>query len=245
MNSDLYPYLYAPKDGYVFVVTYGRSGSTLTSNYLNSFPGYCIRGENNYVIAPLCDAIRRLGNYNFSDRRKDNGKPFSDRRADLQRIMGTPKDPWYGAEAVDPDRFAKAMFNDFVKEILSPPIGTRVAGFKEIQWANNLDLIEENLDIISRYFPHTRFVFQTRDVQDIVKSGWWAKRPISEVQRYIQNADAVFQKYAAGNDSCLHIRYEDLTRGNESLRKIADFLEEDFCEKTAHKIINEQLTHLK
>ena len=31
--------------GYLFVVTYGRSGSTLLMGLLNSIPGYLIRGE--------------------------------------------------------------------------------------------------------------------------------------------------------------------------------------------------------
>ena len=35
-----------PKRGYTFVVTYGRSGSTLLMGVLNSIPGYCLRGEN-------------------------------------------------------------------------------------------------------------------------------------------------------------------------------------------------------
>src|SRR5688572_1085508 len=32
--------------GHLFIVTYGRSGSTLLQGVLNSIPGYLIRGEN-------------------------------------------------------------------------------------------------------------------------------------------------------------------------------------------------------
>src|SRR6478609_6549835 len=39
--------------GYVFVMTYGRSGSTLLMGLLNTIPGYLIRGEND-------DALRFL-----------------------------------------------------------------------------------------------------------------------------------------------------------------------------------------
>ena len=39
-NSDFID-LYRPKDGYVFVVTYGRSGSTLTLNYLKGTSKNC------------------------------------------------------------------------------------------------------------------------------------------------------------------------------------------------------------
>ncbi len=41
---------------YLFVVTYGRSGSTLVGGLLNAIPGYLIRGEND-------DALRHLWQY--------------------------------------------------------------------------------------------------------------------------------------------------------------------------------------
>src|SRR6056297_391020 len=40
----------------VFVVTYGRSGSTLVQNLLNGLPGACVRGENENLLAPLVRA---------------------------------------------------------------------------------------------------------------------------------------------------------------------------------------------
>ncbi|WP_081750492.1 sulfotransferase [Paracoccus pantotrophus] len=243
-NSDFID-LYRPKDGYVFVVTYGRSGSTLTLNYLNSFPGYCIRGENNNVIFPLCSAITNLNNENFQVRRKNKSKPISERGPEMQRIMETPRDPWYGAELVDPERFAKGIFNSFVKEILSPPDGVRVSGFKEIQWANSLGRLKINLDLIAKYFPNARFIFQTRSYDAVAKSGWWTKRPQHEVKQYIENADAAFLNYASENSSCVHIRYEDLAEDCGGFRKLAGFLGEDYCSETAQKIVNEKLTHLK
>ena len=37
----------------LFVVTYGRAGSTLLQNMLNALPGVTLRGENNNLLAPL------------------------------------------------------------------------------------------------------------------------------------------------------------------------------------------------
>src|SRR3954464_1127587 len=42
--------------GFVFVVTYGRSGSTLVQGLLNALPGTLVRGENNFYILPLFQA---------------------------------------------------------------------------------------------------------------------------------------------------------------------------------------------
>ncbi len=39
--------------GVVFVVTYGRSGSTLLTGILNSIPGFLIRGENRDAVHHL------------------------------------------------------------------------------------------------------------------------------------------------------------------------------------------------
>ena len=41
--------------GYVFVMTYGRSGSTLLMGLLNTIPGYLIRGENDDALRFLHD----------------------------------------------------------------------------------------------------------------------------------------------------------------------------------------------
>ena len=44
--------------GYVFVMTYGRSGSTLLMGLLNTIPGYLVRGENDDALRYLYDFHR-------------------------------------------------------------------------------------------------------------------------------------------------------------------------------------------
>ena len=46
-------------EGYLIVVTYGRSGSTLLQSILQSIPGYSFTGENNNVLLPLFHAFLR------------------------------------------------------------------------------------------------------------------------------------------------------------------------------------------
>ena len=38
---------------HVFVMTYGRSGSTLLMGILNSIPGWLLRGENRHAMRHL------------------------------------------------------------------------------------------------------------------------------------------------------------------------------------------------
>ena len=43
---------------HVFVMTYGRSGSTLLMGILNSIPGWLLRGENRHAMRHLYDFHR-------------------------------------------------------------------------------------------------------------------------------------------------------------------------------------------
>ena len=51
---------FQPKDGFVFVVTYGRSGSTLLQTVLQSIDGYFIRGENTGKFPPMVPGLGRM-----------------------------------------------------------------------------------------------------------------------------------------------------------------------------------------
>lgn len=44
-------------EAFVFLVTYGRAGSTLTQKYLNSLPDVCVRGENGNLLYHLFRAF--------------------------------------------------------------------------------------------------------------------------------------------------------------------------------------------
>ena len=77
---------------YVFIVSYGRSGSTLVQGVLNSVPGYLIRGENR--AAPF-----RL--YQFHQGITAAGDRFS-RKEQL-----TSRDSWYG---IDQYKSGEALF---------------------------------------------------------------------------------------------------------------------------------------
>ena len=42
---------------YLFVITYGRSGSTVLLNLLNAIEGYTIRGENCGIVSHLARTV--------------------------------------------------------------------------------------------------------------------------------------------------------------------------------------------
>ncbi|SIQ90864.1 Sulfotransferase family protein [Paracoccus thiocyanatus] len=245
MNAKLYPALYAPKDGYVFVVTYGRSGSTLTQSLLNSIPGYCIRGENGNLLYQLARAVSVTKTWdNYVWRRTDRDKPAEEQRVFLKGILGTPGDPWYGAENVDPLHFSRSLANVFVRDVLAPPKGTRVCGFKEIRFHEDKAFFPSYLDIIKSSFPKARFIFQTRDPEDVSKSSWWGSRKKSDVLEMIRNAEMLFQSFSEQNpDSCMTVNYERYAEGSGYVSELFDFLGESVDEAAVSKVLDRKLKH--
>src|SRR5699024_1079660 len=102
---------------FLFIVTYGRSGSTLLQGILNSIDGYQIRGENGnipYHIYKYC------------------------RTAELQKAKRpkatSPDAPWYGIADYDSEEARTSARTFIVDTVLHPRPSARVVGFKEIRW---------------------------------------------------------------------------------------------------------------
>lgn len=245
MSSGLYPALYMPKDGYVFVVTYGRSGSTLTQSLLNSIPGYCIRGENGNLTYFLSRAANFVANNDmYKWRREDLPKRTEDRRPYLKKILGQPYDPWAGAENVDPIDFTYSLMNLFVEKILKPAPGCRVSGFKEIRFHEDPRFFQTYMEILRDTFPNARFLFQTRDHDAVSKSSWWAKHPKATVMKELQRAETMFKNFAMANPKhSFTIEYERYSEGPEYVQKIFDFLGEAHDPESTAAVLGRSLKH--
>ena len=229
-----FPSLHAPEDGYVFIVTYGRSGSTLLQNLLNSIPGYCIRGENNNTLYHLARAWNTVAQAKEMQGLRKRGEPSAQIH------------PWYGAELTRPERYARSLANDFVREILCPPPGTRVAGFKEIRFHHDAKFFRRYMDFMRRFFPKARFVFNTRDHAAVARSGWWAEKDPEEVAARLRRAEALYDAYVeAWPQISLRLRYEDYNGNPEGMRPLFDFLGEPFDEEMAARVLGQRLQHMK
>ncbi len=240
-----YRHLDAPRDGYVFVVTYGRSGSTLTQNLLNAIPGHVIRGENGNLTHFFAKAIDLVSNDDmYRWRREDLDKPRDQRRPYLRPILGKPWDPWAGAERVDPDRFRLAMLDLFVKQVLRPPKDCRVCGFKEIRFHEDPGFFRQHLDLLRTGFPKARILFQRRGHDAVAKSGWWAAQPRDQVTAQLRLADRMFADYARANpEDCRILDYEGLVSGLDYIRNLHDFLGEPMDQAAVQAVLAQSLKH--
>lgn len=104
---------------YVFVVSYGRSGSTLLMGLLNAIPGYRIRGENYNTLYRLYQADAAV-------------TKARDRFSSSDHLL--EKSSWYGAPRIREHAYRAAPVGAFVDNVLRPEPGDRVIGYKEIRY---------------------------------------------------------------------------------------------------------------
>ncbi|MFD0980792.1 sulfotransferase [Tropicimonas aquimaris] len=234
INPSSFPELYGPSEGYLFVVTYGRSGSTLLQNLLNGIDGYCIRGENNATLQHLALSWNAMA----------NKSPM----ANVRRAGRTTEqsDPWYGTELTNADRFGASIGNAFVREVLILPEGTRVGGFKEIRYLMPRSEFMTYMNYLLRFFPNPRFLFNTRDHEAVARSGWWAECNTENVLNQLSTAEATWDVFIEAHpELCLKLHYDDYTADPSCFDALFDFLGEPRDPELVERVLGTRLTHLK
>ncbi|WP_411958366.1 sulfotransferase [Paracoccus homiensis] len=144
----------------LFIVTYGRSGSTLLQRLIQTIPGCTLRGENFNAIEGIWQSFNRV--------RKTRATWGKTPQPDLS--------PWYGADEVRPLLYANAMIDAMIAHVLRPPQDARYFGFKEIRYITLDDRFPEMLHFMRAHFKDAFFIFNTRDAEDVKKSAWWKNK---------------------------------------------------------------------
>lgn len=197
--------------GYVFVMTYGRSGSTLLAGVLNTIPGYLIRGENR-------DALHHLFLFHQTLMAERRRVPHE------QQLDATH--PYFGIGGYPPRRALVRIRRLVLDTVLRPEPDTRVTGFKEIRWYHP-DL-EEYVAWLREVFPGARFVLNTRNHGDVLRSRWWARGDHAESLQDIEvRLRALVAELGA---AAYHVHYDDYVADPTRLRDLFSWLGEDFDE---------------
>nr|WP_279253909.1 sulfotransferase [Candidatus Seongchinamella marina] len=195
-------------------MSYGRSGSTLLQGVLNSFDGYCIRGENGCVLLPIFRAYKILRDA----KNKHVGKP-------------TPvTSAWYGIENTDPESLAAELTASFIKYVIRPDDKASVIGFKEIRYIASQFSDGEFADFMSfldKQFPDSCFIFNSRNLSNVASSKWWADKPNAH-SRLVETEELMKNTMREYFQKSFWIRYEDYTTNPESLQSLPNFLGEEF-----------------
>ncbi|MEL6235139.1 MAG: sulfotransferase [Pseudomonadota bacterium] len=216
---------------YVFLLTYGRSGSTLLNRVLNAIPGYLIRGENQNALFALHRYLASLHSARFDFIRRDQG----------------PDHPWYGANGIRYKRIEAECLTGFVRHVLRPEADSAVLGFKEIRhtsWDMPDAEFAGYVAFLLERFPGARIIFNSRNWQDVARSDWWANVPPERVRELVGSADARFHSAcAAWPGRTLALRYEGFSADAEGFRPLFDFLGAEFDPDRLRPILKKRLTH--
>lgn len=217
---------------YIFVITYGRSGSTILMRLLNLPETVEVRGENTNALFRLFQAISSV--------RRSKDRFGAEHRE--------TSDPWFGADRIQPDAFEKTCLDSFVKTVLSPSKGVTHTGFKEIgHLPNRMDdkEFEAYIAFILSRFPDVKIVFNTRDPLAVSKSGWFKDMPQEYVVDQVTQANARFATAVRKNRNCRLIDYSEVVANDAALQDLFDWLEVSFTRTEAAEVLAIPLSHMK
>ncbi len=228
------PYSGHSKMRSVYVVTYGRSGSTLLTRYLTHLPGVDLKGENYLFPLPAMEAEQKL--------RDSRQKPYKGRE--------NPESPWYGSHQFTPKRWRRDIADAMLNQLYpSRPI-PKTIGFKEIRWYSyvNPEQFDETLDWLRSLHSPGAIIFLFRNLDNTMKSGWWAEmepekkaRDRAKLEKFEERARA----YAATHtDSSVVVTYEDFISDAAAPKSVCDLLGVRFDEKVWQRVLDRKLEHM-
>lgn len=214
--------------GTLFVVTYGRSGSTLLQSLLQTIPGAYLRGENGGALQGLFQSATPL------------------RRAHAEHGLETqPADhPWHGMAEIDVSAYERRLARVFLEEILRPPAEARWIGFKEVRYLQMGANLPQFLNFCRRVFHNPFFVFNSRNHADVCKSKWWAEHPEEVIRPQLERADEIFTRFSTNHPRISHhVQYEEYVADPTRLKPLFEKLGEPYDVDQVAQVMGKRLTH--
>jgi hypothetical protein len=221
---------------FVFIIAYGRSGSTLLQKIIGSVDGFHIIGENNNILHGLLTSY-----HSAVEAKQTEGRHTRDKSGD----------PWRGIDLLNPRRYGQRLAEVFVEEVLQPPLGTKAIGFKETSYIDQLDTLARDLDYMRELFAPAFLIFNKRDLVATTNSRrrkWVSPgTPIDELdefQQKLKTFDERVRVYAAAHPTdTIVINYDQYTRNPDSLEALFAFLGEPFDKAKIEQILSVRLDH--
>lgn len=210
-----------PGPDYLFMLTYGRSGSTLLLGILNTIPGYLIRGENR-------EAVYHLYRYHRTC------------VAEVARVARPDGDllpvthPFFGIDAFPAERSLEHVRLMVTDTLLRPEPDTRVTGFKEIRWYQ--DDLADFVAFLAQAFPGARFLVNTRDHEAVLASKFWRSKPRDGRLERAENA--ILAVADSLGDAAFRVHYDDYVADPTRLRALFDWLGEPFDEAAVREVMS-------
>ena len=207
-----------PQFRYVFVVTYGRSGSTLVQGLLNTLPRTVVRGENNFYVLPLFRSLALVRGF---------------RKTHLKHNPRASHSAFYGLHEIKPHDFVLSARQLMTGSMLGAerPGSVDVLGFKEVLWHRvRAEETERFFGFLDEVFPGCQYVLNERNHEQVVGSGFWQGHEKDAVMSSIYRVEEIQEHLRRTRPGrVLDLRYELLTSDDQAvadaqLRSLAEFV---------------------
>jgi hypothetical protein len=146
-----------------------------------------------------------------------------------------PEHPWWGLDGYRDQTAFRGFRTLMLETVLRPDPDTRLVGFKEIDWPT--DDLAELLEFTRSVFPGARFVLNTRDLEQVAQSKWWARNPdaLSELQTMEKTYVEALAPLA---DATYRVHYDDYVADPTVLRGLFEWLGLDFDESRVRAVMD-------
>ena len=212
----------------VLIVTYGRSGSTLLQGVLNSMPDFCIRGENHNFFGSIQAVANAYASWEKLRR--------------PEASLST--DPWFGSLFLPKRDIFMQRLLDFCLWNMFPTGGTYTTiGFKENRYYYQFAKADKQklftyLNFLFSFFRNTSFIVHKRNLADVAKSSWWAKRPQETVIEDLLRFEDIMEEYSSLHpERCYFTSHEDIVGCTDVAKGLYTFLGTTFDEQAYQKVL--------
>lgn len=213
------------KYGSILVVTYGRSGSTLLQGILNSIDGCVVRGENMNLCFHFFLAYQSI---------KESKKMVN-----IQKKIGA-QNAWYGAELLDEELYLSHIKNLVRKLLLAgeEQQAVKCYGFKEVRYLEHMKEFTEYLNFLEMIFPSPAIIFNTRRMDDVLKSGWWKRLDKDASSCKIEKLESLFKEYQKSHSNSFGVTYDDIVNETQLLRGLFEFLGAEYRPEDIRRVLS-------
>jgi len=230
---------------YLFIVSVGRSGSTLLQGITNCLERTRITGENGIALPVVTGYAELIQGYNYATERNLQGVRhiISHGKSAVRGLVSStnPGHPWFGISELNIEALERQIVNIISENVLNETkymAEYDQIGFKEIRWHYHRKVFQG----MNLLFPNAKYIFNYRNSPDIVKSGWW-KKMNTEVD-FIDEAQNWMSKEAQFLGSrAFEINYEDYVNDPSRLVNLEIFCQRALDWNKVGAVLEKRLRH--
>lgn len=205
-----------------FIIGTKRGGTTLLRMMVNSHPALAVPPESHFLI-PMLKQVPMLKPLGVAEQKKVRNLILSAGRFNT----------WQTTEEELMVLFDSFPMEIRFQDIIDAVFRLEIQKMGKSRWGDKTPEYLQIIDGLGLLFPEAKFIFLVRDGRDVIdslKAKGWEGWSVFQRSKYWADGIKGIRKFMMYNPrNSLLVKYEDLVLYSEQeLRKICDFLEEDY-----------------